>query len=133
MCVTDKANTESMIASTSENLVGNVVFTLAQKKEVIIGVNVESGIQYNESFKVMLNAGDTALPWEPYTGAAPSPSPAYKQEIQETGTYNPETGMYEAMWRQCGVNLFDMDAWYEYYYAFKKDIFWETIDGRRCL
>ena len=32
MCVTDKANTESMIASTSENLVGNVVFTLAQKK-----------------------------------------------------------------------------------------------------
>lgn len=71
--------------------------------------------------------------FEPYTGAAPSPSPAYKQEIQETGTYNPETGMYEAMWRQCGVNLFDMDAWYEYYYAFKRDIFWETIDGRKCL
>lgn len=133
MCVTDKANTESMIASTSENLVGNVVFTLAQKKDVIIGVNVGSGIQYNESFKVMLNAGDTALPWEPYTGAAPSPSPAYKQEIQETGTYNPETGMYEAVWRQCGDNIFDMDAWYKYYYAFKQDIFWETIDGRKCL
>lgn len=133
MCVTDKSNTESMIASTSENLVGNVVFTLAQKKEVIIGINVGSGIQYNESFKVMLNAGETALPWEPYTGAAPSPSPAYKQEIQETGTYNPETGMYEAVWQQCGDNIFDMDAWYEFYYAFKRDIFWETIDGRKCL
>lgn len=45
--------------------------------------------------------------WEPYTGGAPSPSPAYPQEVQETGTYNPETGMYEAVWKQCGVNLFD--------------------------
>ena len=32
--------------------------------------------------KVMLNAGDTALPWEPYTGGKPSPSPDYPQEIQ---------------------------------------------------
>lgn len=31
--------------------------------------------------KVMLNAGDTALPWEPYTGGKPSPSPDYPQEI----------------------------------------------------
>ena len=29
----------------------------------------------------MLNAGDTALPWEPYTGGKPSPSPDYPQEI----------------------------------------------------
>ena len=33
-------------------------------------------------FYVMLNAGDTALPWEPYTGGKPSPSPDYPQEIQ---------------------------------------------------
>lgn len=32
--------------------------------------------------KVMLNAGDTALPWEPYTGGKPSPSPDYPQEIK---------------------------------------------------
>ena len=60
---------------------------------------------------IMLNAGSTALPWEPYTGAAPSPSPAYKQEIQETGTYNPETGMYEAVWRQRGAQLLDLEQW----------------------
>lgn len=30
----------------------------------------------------MLNAGDTAIPWEPYTGGAPSPSPDYPQEIK---------------------------------------------------
>lgn len=47
--------------------------------------------------------------FEPYTGAAPSPSPAYPQEIQETGTYNPETGMYEAVWRQCGAQLLDIE------------------------
>ena len=29
----------------------------------------------------MINEGDTALPWEPYTGGAPSPSTAYPQEI----------------------------------------------------
>ena len=49
--------------------------------------------------------------WEPYTGAAPSPSPAYKQDIRETGTYNPETGMYEAVWRQCRAQLLDLEQW----------------------
>lgn len=58
----------------------------------------------------MVNAGETALPWEPYTGAAPSPSPAYKQEIQETGTYNPETGMYEVTMRECGKNIAEFKA-----------------------
>ena len=35
---------------------------------------------------IMLNAGDTALPYEPYTGGAPSPSPDYPQDIISTGT-----------------------------------------------
>lgn len=35
--------------------------------------------------KIMLNAGDTALPWEPYTGATSSPSPEYPQDIQGVG------------------------------------------------
>ena len=33
----------------------------------------------------MLNAGSTALPWEPYTGGKPSPSPDYPQEIVTAG------------------------------------------------
>lgn len=40
---------------------------------------------------LMVNAGTTALPWEPYTGGAPSPSPDYPQEIKsvgESGTIN---------------------------------------------
>ena len=34
---------------------------------------------------VMLNSGDAALPWEPYTGGKPSPSPDYPQEIVSAG------------------------------------------------
>lgn len=34
----------------------------------------------------MLNAGSTALPWEPYTGGKPSPSPDYPQEIVTVGS-----------------------------------------------
>ena len=33
----------------------------------------------------MLNAGSTALPWEPYTGGKASPSPDYPQEIVTAG------------------------------------------------
>ena len=42
----------------------------------------------NTDFKVsyiMLNYGSQALPWEPYTGGAPSPSPSYPQEIESAG------------------------------------------------
>ena len=39
----------------------------------------------NEKVYIMLNSGSTALPWEPYTGGAPSPSPSYPQEIESAG------------------------------------------------
>ena len=34
----------------------------------------------------MLNSGDAVLPWEPYTGGKPSPSPNYAQEIVTAGS-----------------------------------------------
>lgn len=34
---------------------------------------------------LMMNVGSTILPWEPYTGGAPSPSPGYPQEIKSVG------------------------------------------------
>ena len=37
------------------------------------------------NYFVMLNAGSTALPYEPYTGGKPSPSPEYPQEIHSAG------------------------------------------------
>lgn len=56
---------------------------------------------------VMLNAGSEALPWEPYTGGAPSPSPDYPQEIVSAGKYDEAIGKYEYGVEICGKNLFN--------------------------
>lgn len=48
-----------------------------------------------EEYGIMLNAGSAALPWEPYTGGQPSPSPDYPQEIVSAGTQNQDTGKWE--------------------------------------
>ena len=44
---------------------------------------------------IMLNAGSTALPYEPYTGGQPSPSPDYPQEIVSAGNYDEGSGKYQ--------------------------------------
>ena len=66
------------------------VFTL-DKDVSSIGVyfvfNVFGGTVniFNDTVTTMLNEGSTALPWEPYTGGKPSPSPEYPQEIVSAG------------------------------------------------
>lgn len=40
---------------------------------------------FTGTLNIMLNAGSTPLPWEPYTGGKPSPSPDYPQEIESVG------------------------------------------------
>lgn len=60
-------------------------FVLDGMEEALsIFVNFPAGEPISCDLYVMLNAGDTALPWEPYTGGKPSPSPDYPQEIQST-------------------------------------------------
>ena len=44
------------------------------------------GTEINLVFRLMVNSGPIALPWEPYTGGKPSPSPDYPQEIVTAGT-----------------------------------------------
>lgn len=51
--------------------------------------------------KPMLNRGTAALPWEPYTGGAPSPSPDYPQEITSVG----DSGSVEVV--TTGAQIFD--------------------------
>lgn len=52
-------------------------------------------IKIVQESNIMLNEGDTALPYEPYTGDAPSPSPDYPQEIQSAGKETGEKWEYE--------------------------------------
>jgi hypothetical protein len=50
------------------------------------------GVVVNETVYPMLNAGDKALPWEPYTGGKPSPNPEYPQEL--VSVENPKISVY---------------------------------------
>lgn len=50
---------------------------------------------YPFGYNIMLNEGSTALPYEPYTGGKPSPSPEYPQEIVSAGKYNEDTQKWE--------------------------------------
>lgn len=64
----------------------NSTFTLdGTETQCKIYAQVSPGKTVDETIYAMLNAGDTALPWEPYTGGAPSPSPDYPQEIKSVG------------------------------------------------
>ena len=46
-----------------------------------------SVITVDDIGEIMLNEGTEALPWESYTGNAPSPSPAYQQKLKSIGTH----------------------------------------------
>ena len=50
-----------------------------------IGLTFYAGVTVDMLKNVMLNAGSAPLPWEPYTGGKPSPSPDYPQEIESVG------------------------------------------------
>lgn len=61
-----------------------VTFLYTQKSEFNFAIIVKSGKTVNTTFRPMINEGTVPLPWEPYTGAKPSPSPDYPQEIVST-------------------------------------------------
>lgn len=56
---------------------------------------------------IMLVEGGSVVPYEPYTGNQPSPSPDYPQEIVSAGEYNEETQKWEYEIKLQGKNLFD--------------------------
>jgi hypothetical protein len=49
----------------------------------------------NNTSKLMVEVGDKASPYEPYTGGKPSPSPDYLREIKSVGKWNDEKQKYE--------------------------------------
>lgn len=78
---------------------------LSEDISLAILIRVYAGTTINTTLKIMFNAGDAALPYEPYTGGAPSPSPDYPQEIELAGDYNEETKKYEYEIRVTGKNI----------------------------
>lgn len=58
-------------------------FTCAKDyASILLGGSDEKTVTDGE---YMLNAGSTPLPYEPYTGGLPSPSPEYPQELESVG------------------------------------------------
>lgn len=53
-----------------------------------------------ERLQIMLNEGSTALPWEPYTGGQPAPSPDYPQVIKGVGGM----GYFDGEWVQGNIS-----------------------------
>lgn len=64
----------------------------------------------NNTSKLMVEVGDKASPYEPYTGGKPSPSHDYPQQIKNVGKWNEEKQKYEVDVRVTGKNLFDKDS-----------------------
>lgn len=72
-------------------------------------LSVEKGLTVNTVIYPQLQNGNSATPYEPYTGGKPSPSPEYPQEIKNSGKWNEEKQKYEVDVKITGKNLFDMN------------------------
>lgn len=74
---------------------GKLIFTTSESTTFIaFRVGVSKAGNSATYCNIMLNTGETALPWEPYTGSKPSPSPEYPQEMENVGVLNAD-GKYE--------------------------------------
>ena len=72
--------------NTANKVIITVPDSIAERTDCAMYASVKEGEACNFTINhLMLNAGDTALPWEPYTGGKPSPSPDDPQEIQSAG------------------------------------------------
>ena len=83
----------------------------ANKESYYLNCAIYKGNTVDFTIKPMLNLGSEALPFEPYTGGKPSPSPEYPQEIVSVG------GSGSIGVEITGKNLINAD---DYYSAYKQ-------------
>lgn len=101
-----------------------VLFTSTDKKsativtgesgQIVFKLNKNSTPELQEEYlskaDIILSEGSTEIPYEPYTGGKPSPSPEYPQEIKNSGKWNEGTQKYEIEVVLSGKNLLDITA-----------------------
>lgn len=94
----DKINRQVVTALNTQSK--SRTFTIDEDKTVYIYLNCgKSGSNINTTLYIMLNEGSSVLPYEPYTGGQPSPSPEYPQSI---------TAISQFEGAPTGKNLFDI-------------------------
>lgn len=91
---------------------GNIVGRINKDIKSITGLASKIRLNFAEAgageySDIMLNAGSAALPWEPYTGSKPSPSPEYPQDLENVGVQR-EDGKFKVKVTACKNNLLDM-------------------------
>lgn len=76
------------------------MYTAKEAGMLNVSFKVKSGVTIDTTLsKMQINVGETVLPYEPYTGGKPSPSPDYPQEIESVGRV-----------LSTGKNLVNLDA-----------------------
>lgn len=94
---------------TDSNMKNGMKFVASTENPIVSiaprGLNIVSG----HYAKIQVEYGDTATPYEPYTGGKPSPSPEYPQEIKNSGKWNEDKQKYEVDVKVTGKNLFDRE------------------------
>ena len=78
-------NRFSMDIVDSTGVQGSYVYAMQSENTLAINFKTSLGAEVNLVFRLMVNSGSEALPWEPYTGGEASPSPDYPQEIVSAG------------------------------------------------
>lgn len=73
-------NRLSMDIVDSTGAQGSYVYGSESENALAINFNTSLGAEVNLVFRLMVNSGSTALPWEPYTGGVPGVNP-YAGEI----------------------------------------------------
>lgn len=81
----DASKNKITVDEKTDNVTFFTFSTPEATKYIRIGYSTQLSGNHVDRGNIMLNAGDTALPWEPYTGRKPSPSPDYPQVIQSAG------------------------------------------------
>ena len=94
-----------------------------KEDDLNIRPGIVSKVGGNARYRLMITEGQTASPYEPYTGGKPSPSHDYPQQIKNVGKWDEEKQKYEVDVRVTGKNLFDKE------YAKRKDAWKLPNDG----
>lgn len=89
--ITD-ASLPGVFYATSENPIVSIICR---------GIMITSGVYRG----IMVEYGEAATSYEPYTGEKPSPSPEYPQDVVNAGRLNEDTGKYEVDAKVTGKNI----------------------------
>lgn len=116
----DNTSANGVIVFFTSNEKKSATITTKESGQIVFKLNAssmsESQEEYLSQADIIISEGKDEIPYEPYTGGKPSPSPDYPQEIKNVGKWNEEKQKYEVDVKITRKNLFDKE------YAKRKDV-----------